>query len=93
MTEKGLGKVYRGKDFLADVRYEIQIERRFHRVNALDSSGVVPDFSVARMHIDSSAKIDAGWNERLTLQMSDGRKWNFFLSPDGSCMPTGGPYK
>jgi len=27
-------------------------------------------------------------NERLTLQMSDGRKWNFFLSPDGSCMPT-----
>jgi hypothetical protein len=93
MTEMGLGKVYRGNDFLADVRYEIQIERKFQRVNALDGAGVVPDFSVAQMHISSSEKIDAGWNEHLTLQMTDGHKWNFFLSPDGCCMPTGGPYK
>jgi hypothetical protein len=93
MTEKGLGKVYRGKDSLADVRYEIQIENKFQRVNTLNGSGVVPDFSVARMRIDGAEEIDAQWNDRLTLHMADGRKWNFFLSPDGSCKPTGGPYK
>jgi len=89
------GSIFRlqPKEFLADVQYEIQIERRFQRADTLRSTGVIPDFSAARMHIDGVDKIDAAWNDRLTLHMSDGRKWNFFLSSDGSCTPTGGPYE
>ncbi len=93
MTEKGLGKVYRGKEFLADVQYEIQTERTFKPNNTLTSTGVIPGPLAARMRIDGPEKIDAAFNERLTLHMSDGSKWDFFMSPDGSCTPTGGPHK
>ena len=77
MTEKGSGKVYEGQEFIADVEYEVIVR----------SGGV---FKEAQLRIIPPIGVSA---ERLTLHMSDGRKWNFYARAEGDYEVTGDPYR
>jgi hypothetical protein len=70
------GKVYRGQELIADVEYDV-----FER-----SSGA---FKVAQLRINPPIGVSV---ERLTLLMSDGRKWNFYAAGEGDYRVTGDPY-
>jgi hypothetical protein len=70
------GKVYRGQEFIADVEYEVFVR----------SSGA---FKEAQLRLNPPIGVGV---ERLTLRMSDGKKWNFYAVGDGDYRVTGDRY-
>jgi hypothetical protein len=70
------GKVYRGQELIADVEYDVVVW----------PSGV---FKEAQLRINPPIGVSI---DRLTLLMSDGRKWNFYAAGEGDYRVTGDPY-
>jgi hypothetical protein len=89
---KGEGRVLSGQRFVADVRYDIRVYQDYEEVQLLE--GPITRTPTSRsVQLNISPAIGAGFGERLTLHMSDGRKLDFFLaSSGGDCMATGGFY-
>jgi hypothetical protein len=83
-VESGIGKVFKGEEFIAEVRYKIQI--REYRRGAITAKKVLLEFDPAEL---ITAQFGA---DPLTLHMSDGKKQKFFVtSSDGQIETTGGP--
>jgi hypothetical protein len=83
----GAGKVFKGQEFIAEVRYEHQMRWDYDEgtqtvqnvyLRIIPATAVGPYCSTMDM---------------LTLHMGDGKKQNFYVeSSDGLCRATGGPY-
>lgn len=86
----GVGKVYKGSEFIADVRYDHRIVRSHGRGGTFDGSYIVPGSATVFLQINPPLGVGL---DLLTLHMSDGKKQDFYVeSPDGTCRGTGGPY-
>jgi hypothetical protein len=70
------GKVYKGQEFVADVEYDVLMWQ----------SGNMKEGRL-RISPPMGASVD-----RLTLHMSDGKKWNFYAAGNGEYRVTGDPY-
>jgi hypothetical protein len=84
----GIGKVFKGREFIADVQYEYRTTNQYDK-------GVLTS-QTAYLHIQPATAISPYFSnaEMLTLHMSDGKKQNFFVEypSQGECRGTGDPY-
>ena len=86
MTDRlsGDGKVFRGKEFLADVHYEMQIPTPSTRSPMVEVQLRITPASIISGYFGPDC---------LTLHLNDGHKQNFFvITSHGDCKATGGPY-
>jgi len=85
----GNGAVLRGQQIVSDVHYEVRVYEKYDEALLLAGSKVRTAIAQSvRIFINGTAGMNLG--ERLTLQLSDGRKVDFYLtSPDGDCVGTG----
>jgi hypothetical protein len=90
----GTGKVFKGREFVAEVQYEHSTSQNYEQGQRLDGPYRVLTSKEVRLRITPASEISPYFGaDMLTLQMSDGQKQNFFvMSPDGECRATGGPY-
>lgn len=88
----GNGKVMMGTTSVGDARYDIRIYQEYEEVQLLEGPKTrTPTMRSVQLTL-SPAPV-AGFGERLTLLLSDGRKLDFFLtSSAGECTATGGLY-
>ena len=97
MTERlsGEGKVYKGQQFIADVRYELQIDSHFKTTRTMEGESRYPAGKSVQLRINPATAVSGHFGpDRLTLHLSDGQKQDFFVSTsNGDCTATGGPYK
>jgi hypothetical protein len=92
-TMRGDGKIFKGQQFIADVQYDLRIQSNFRRTDSLTSSGMIQGLSDVHLRINPAKAVTPYFGDLLTLQMSDGRKQDFFVSTsDGDCKATGGPH-
>ena len=85
---KGVGKVFIGQTFVAEVQYEFstsatykngRIDREYVHLNISPLDAVMEHFENG---------------SRLTLHLNDGRQQNFYIvDSSGTIQPTGGPFK
>jgi|HubBroStandDraft_5_1064220.scaffolds.fasta_scaffold47380_2 hypothetical protein len=89
----GLGKLFDKQQFIKDVRYGVRIFHRFHEVDTLDGVCVTPISDDAHIGISPAQVTSPYRGKLLTLQMTDGRKWDFYVSLAGGGLGWGGPYQ
>ena len=86
----GIGKVFKGSEFVADVRYDYLVTPHFDEGMTLDGPYRVQ--TASSVHLRIVPPLPAS-SDVMTLQMSDGKKQDFYVrSADGLCLGTGGPY-
>jgi hypothetical protein len=81
------GKVFDGEKFIADVQYH-------YRTTTQHDQGI-PVSATVYLLIQPATAVSPFFSGsgKLTLQMSNGKKQDFFVEfPDGRCRGTGGPY-
>ena len=90
----GQGKVFNGQKYISDVQYELEIYSHYRDTQTLTGSGKLLVGKEVRLRINPRAALSGQvGTDRLTLQMSDGRKQDFFVtSSSGECKATGGPH-
>lgn len=87
----GIGKVFKGSQFIADVRYDHRIVQSYAQGATLDG-GPYKVATVADVYLRISPPVGLSL-DLLTLHMSDGKKQDFYVeSADGLCRGNGGPY-
>jgi len=82
--------VFSGERFIADVHYDMRVHQIYDETLLLSGQRTRTP-TVQEIGLDISERIEAGFNERLTLQMADGRKIDFWAL-GGEYKTTGGPY-
>jgi hypothetical protein len=87
----GVGKVFKGKEFIKDVRYDHRIIQHYDKGATLGGGPYkVPTVASVYLRITPSIGVSA---DLLTLHMSDGKKQDFYAtSSNGDCQATSGPY-
>ena|ERR1700685_379977 len=89
----GKGKVFEGKNFIADVSYDIRVYQHYSETRLLNGTARTPGIGTVELQIIPTASVSGLLGTRLTLHMNDARKQDFFpASSDGNCKATGGPY-
>jgi len=92
--ESGLGRVFEGQEFIADIRYRVLTYANSGKIDFLDGS-VLPTSGTGsvRIRISPRSSVSAYLGRRLTLHMNDGMKRDFYpSSPDGDGEAFGEPY-
>ena len=79
MKLAGKGKVFDGKDFIADVTYSVSMRKASQFAPADGQIHLEPDIGV--------------YADRLTLETEDGWKWNFLSTGGGVYKVTGEPHR
>jgi hypothetical protein len=90
----GEGKIFKGRQFIADVHYELLIHSDYRTTRTMEGEGKYLAGRTMQLQISPSTAVSKYFGvERLTLHMSDGRKQDFFGETSaGGCLATGGPY-
>jgi len=89
-TKTGIGKVFKGKQFVAEVRYEYRASEQSDEGTTNAGPDKVLAAVTVYLRIIPSLRVTA---DLLTLHMDDGKKQDFFLtSSNGDCKATGGLY-
>ncbi len=89
-TVQGQGKVFSGERFISDVHYEVRVYQLYDETPLLSGEKArTPTVRDIKLHI--TGHVEAGFNERLTLHMADGRKIDFW-GLGREYKATGGPY-
>lgn len=86
----GSGKVFKGDLLLSDVLYAVALETKYQDVSGLTATGVIP--TGVRYLISISAQsptIQALPHDKLTLQMEDGQRLDFFWCNGGATATNG----
>lgn len=93
-TLNGEGKVFEGKEFVADVSYVVWVYQNYSETKLLNGGMTRTVIgNDAEIQINPYSSVGALLGKCLTLQMSDGRKQDFFpASSNGECRARGGPY-
>jgi hypothetical protein len=87
---QGQGKVFSGERMVADVRYNVRVHQHYQESMLL--SGQTTRTPIYQsIELDLSERVEGGFDEPLTLHMSDGRKLNFWAL-GGKYTATGGMY-
>jgi hypothetical protein len=89
MSLKGKGRVLRGADVLAEVSYEVTEHKNYENSSHFASQAKNPAMSDWTLRLEGLPKKLWRISDRLTLEMNDGRKLNFFMQTDGSTKVTG----
>ena len=90
---QGDGRVFKGTEFIADIRYEIQITTRYKTTRTIDSVTRVLLGRDVRLRIKPTDGISRLPGERLTLHLEGPRRLDFVVtSPAGSCAAAGDLY-
>lgn len=92
LTERlsGMGKVFSGQDFVANVRYEVRVYQDYQVGRPLDGGvrGKVP--TSLRIHLNMTTAPVSRKGQVLTLHLRGGRKIDFLVhSYDGQCKAMG----
>jgi hypothetical protein len=87
-SERGIGKVFDGREFIADIRYEILIYKDEREVPLLDGTLIERGAGSVLIQVIPPASVAGREGRKLTLHMSDGRKRDFYS--DGQAF--GEPY-
>ena len=90
----GKGKVFEGKEFIADVSYVFRVYQNYSETKMLNGGSTRTKIgNDVEIQITPYSSVGALLGKCLTLQMDDGRKQDFFpASSNGECRATGGPY-
>jgi hypothetical protein len=90
----GEGKIFKGREFIAEVHYVLHIHSHYTNPETLTSSGKLLVGQTVSLSISPESALSGLFGvDRYTLQLSDGRKQEFFVSsPNGDCKATGGPH-
>ena len=89
---RGDGRVFKGAEFIADIRYEIQITSRYKTTRTINSVTRVLLGRDIRLRISPTNVIVRLLGERLTLHL-DSRRLDFVvMSPTGECAASGDLY-
>lgn len=84
------GKVFNGELLLSEVRYSLGFDQNYQDVSGPTTAGIIPtDAKYALIINAQSPAIRAGVHERLTLQLEDGRRLDFYWWPDGAHVTNG----
>ena len=86
----GQGRVFSGERFIANVHYDVRVYQIYDETLLLSGQRTKTP-TVQEIELDISERIEAGFNERLTLHMADGRKLDFWAL-GGEYKTTGDPY-
>jgi hypothetical protein len=91
-TLNGEGKVFEGKEFVADVSYVARVYQNYSETRLLNGGMTRTKIGEdVEIQINPFSSIGFLLGKCLTLQMSDGRKQDFFpVSSNGECRATGG---
>jgi hypothetical protein len=85
---KGVGKVFTGQTFVAEVQYEFSTNATYKN-GRLDREDVHLKISPPDAIMERFVS-----GQRLILHMNDGRQQNFYVvDSNGTNKPTGGPFK
>jgi hypothetical protein len=91
---RGDGRVFKGTEFVADIRYEIQVTSRYKTTRTINSVTRVLLGRDIRLRISPTDFIVKLLGERLTLHLEGSRGLDFVvISPAGDCAASGDLYK
>jgi hypothetical protein len=87
---QGQGRVFSGERFIAEVQYDVRVYQNYDETLLLSGQRTRTP-TVQDIKLDITERIEAAFNERLTLHMADGRKLDFWAL-GGEYKATGGPH-
>jgi hypothetical protein len=85
-TIAGKGRVFDDKTFVGSVRYRIEVYQEQIGVRTLiGGDSTIPGKRRVELHITALSPISSGFTTTQTLRLEDGRKLDFFQTPNGPC--------